>query len=198
MEMRRVILLLSLAVAPLCAFGSTYSELKATGEPFAVPFKASQQEMEAAIIESAARTGWVPVRLDDKTVQATLHVRDHVAVVHIVYSSDSFRVNYFDSTNLMPPARIETPGQTSSTNPNNMFRESEPARIHKNYYVWTEDLARNIIQSLATMKKSALSAKPLASNDSVSNRLRELDNLRKDGVITDQEYKAMRAKALGL
>ena len=52
------------------------------------------EDVEAAIYAGARRRGWVPTKLHDGLIQATLHLRSHVAVVDIAYEADSFRLHY--------------------------------------------------------------------------------------------------------
>lgn len=193
--MKRLILLLAL-VAPLCAFGDPYTKLVRTGETNTIPYKLSLNEVEAAILDGSVRRGWEPKKLSDGTIEDTLHIRSHIAVVHVVYTADSFRIDYADSTNLtskQTQADKLSPfaSSTSASQIGRMDEDKNVERIHKNYYVWTQNLVKYIQQSLESAKKTAET-----SAESVPNKLRELENLRKEGIISNDEYQKKRQQLL--
>jgi hypothetical protein len=199
--MKRLIVLLVLAV-PLYAFGDSNTKLIRTGETIAIPDKFSLQEIEAAILDGSRRKGWEPKKLKDGTIEDTLHIRSHIAVVHVVYNTESFRIDYADSSNLVTTQKAterfgSAVGQYTIGAAINSAKGKEGEElIHKNYYVWTQGLSNYILQSLAETKKSADTAKVSAAKDSVPNKLRELENLRKEGVITNEEYQKKKQQLL--
>lgn len=87
----------------------------------------SQKDVEKAIILACPKTGWVPRKVDDNTIQATLNVRAHVAIVDITFDSDSYTITYKGSNNL------KYNGET----------------IHPNYNSWIKNLNNNINAELA-------------------------------------------------
>jgi hypothetical protein len=203
MILKKLILLVLCIGFALPAFGDSYTKLQRSSEIFAIPYKASQSELEVAIINSCVRAGWFPKKIDERTIEAKLHIRDHVVVVHVVYNSDSFHVDYADSTNLTSArgsAQRFQIGQNTSglALVNSMVKpdESDEVRIHKNYYVWIENLENNIIQTLTSVKQATGSPNSIAANGSVSQKLRDLESLRKDGIISNDEYQKKKQQLL--
>lgn len=202
--MHKCILMILFAVTPLNALADVNTKLLRTGETVSIPFKMTLHDTEAAIIDGCARAGWIPKRINDGIIEAKLHVRDHIATVHVVFSSESFRVDYADSTNLLatssPTSRIQTAQSmsTSVANINSTFKKdsADEERIHKNYYVWTDNLQSSIVQSLASNKQSSSSSNSIAAQNTVPQKLRELESLRKEGVLTPEEYQKKKQQLL--
>lgn len=201
--MYRVILLALLAVAPLSALGDTTTALIRTGETIQIPYKLSLKEIEDAIIDGSVRRGWTPKKLSDGTIEDALHIRSHVAVVHVIYTTDSYRIDYADSTNLTATQSGSSRYQMAQRESGSAIviavaNPSEPdeVRIHKNYYEWTKNLSNYISQSLAEAKRNSEKSNSKAGNDSVPNKLRELDALRKEGIITADEYQKTKQQLL--
>jgi hypothetical protein len=68
--------------------------------------------------------------------------------------------------------------------------------IHKNYYEWTKNLANYINQSLAEAKKNSEQSNSKSDSGSVPGKLRALEALHKDGVITTEEYQQKKKQLL--
>lgn len=194
-----------LAVVPLCAFGDTHTKLVRTGEIVSIPYKLSLKEIEGAILDGSVRRGWEPKKLSDGTIEDTLHIRSHIAVVHVVYTTESYRIDYADSTNLTTTAstsgssRFQMAQNTSGLAiVKSMVKPegSDGVMIHKNYYEWTRNLANYINQSLAEAKKNSEKPNSGADSGSVPGKLRALDALRKDGVISAEEYQQKKKQLL--
>jgi len=83
-------------------------------------------DVEAAIYQGCSKRKWMPAKLRDGLIQATLYQRSHVAVVDIEYDADSFRVAYVRSENL----RYKD-------------NDGEP-RIHSSYNKWVKNLVGDI------------------------------------------------------
>jgi hypothetical protein len=205
MKMRRIILMVLLAVVPLCAFGDTHTKLVRTGEIVPIPYKLSLKEIEGAIIDGSVRRGWEPKKLSDGTIEDTLHIRSHVAVVHVVYTTESFRIDYAYSTNLTTTetnsgaSRFQMAQNTSGmTIAKSLVKPEGPdgVMIHKNYYEWTRNLANYINQSLAEAKKNSEMPNSKADGGTVPGKLRALEALRKDGVISAEEYQKKKQQLL--
>lgn len=206
MRMRKIILIVLLAVAPLYAFGDTQTKLVRTGETVPIPFKLSLKQIEDAIFDGSVNRGWEPKKLSDGTIEDTLHIRSHVAVVHVVYTTESFRIDYADSTNLTTTAdsagssryqmALNTGVSAGSIKSNILNTNPGEERIHKNYYVWTQNLASYIKQSLEETKRKSETTNSKADSESVPNKLRALEALRKDGIITTEEYQKKKQQLL--
>lgn len=202
--MRKIILMVLLAIAPVCALGDNSTKLERTGETIQIPYKLTLKQVEDAIFDGSVRRGWEPKKLSDGTIEDTLHIRSHTAVVHVVYTAESFRIDYADSTHLTTSANSGTSvfstAQNSSFSAGNIsaITNKDPGeiRIHKNYYVWTQNLANYIMQSLGEAKNKSGSQNAKADCDSVPNKLRELEALRKEGVITAEEHQKKKQQLL--
>lgn len=202
--MRRIVLMVILAITPFCAFGDNSTKLERTGETIQIPYKLTLKQVEDAIFDGSIRRGWEPKKLSDGTIEDTLHIRSHVAVVHVVYTADSFRIDYADSTNLTTSGAGGT--ATFSTAQNSSFsagnisaitnKDQGEIRIHKNYYLWTQNLATYIMQSLGEAKNKTEATNAKADCDSIPNKLRALEALRKEGVITTDEYQKKKQQLL--
>jgi hypothetical protein len=193
-----------LVITPLCAFGDNSTKLERTGETIQIPYKLTLKQVEDAIFDGSIRRGWEPKKLSDGTIEDTLHIRSHTAVVHIVYTAESFRIDYADSTNLTTSGASGT--AVFSTAQNSIFsagnignitnKDSGEIRIHKNYYLWTQNLATYIMQSLGEAKNKSETSNAKSDCDAVPNKLRALEALRKEGVITTEEYQKKKQQLL--
>jgi len=201
--MKKMFLMALLAAAPLSALGDTSTALQRTGETIQIPYKLSLKEIEDAILDGSVRRGWEPKKLSDGTIEDTLHIRSHIAVVHVVYTKESYRIDYADSTNLtttesatsryqMAPAESGLGILKAAINP----AKPGEVRIHKNYYVWTQNLANYINQSLGEAEKKSEALKSGSDSEAVSSKLRTLDALRKDGIISAEEYQKKKQQLL--
>lgn len=87
-------------------------------------------EVEAAIYQGCSKRKWMPTKVRDGLIQATLYQRSHLAVVDIDYDDDSFRVTYVRSENL----RYKT--------------GDGEQRIHSSYNKWVKNLVGDIETAL--------------------------------------------------
>jgi hypothetical protein len=87
-------------------------------------------------LKGCSRRGWVPTKVQDGVIDATLHLRSHVAVVRISYARDSYSVAYLRSENLNYE---RTPGGSEM--------------IHANYNSWVRNL--NLTRDIAVALDSA-------------------------------------------
>ena len=101
------------------------------------------RDVEAAIFEGCSRRGWVPTKIQDGVIEATLHLRTHVAVVQIDYSRDSFVVKYVRSDNL------------------NYRRRSDGSEvIHPNFNSWVKNLTHDITVALEVERARSAAKEP--------------------------------------
>ncbi len=97
-------------------------------------------DMEAAIFEGCAKRHWIPVNMGGGVINATLHLRDHTAIVRISFTADRFTLKYLTSENL-----------------NYGIDEKGVAVIHPNYNAWIQNLKNDI--TLAVANQTRLKAK---------------------------------------
>jgi len=82
--------------------------------------KISNKDIFKAIQRAGISLGWIVKKINNHSAEATLHLRDHVAVVLIHYSLKNYSISYKSSINLKYDAENNT--------------------IHKNYNGWITNL----------------------------------------------------------
>lgn len=94
-------------------------------------------DVEAAIYQGCSKRKWMPNKIRDGQIRATLYQRSHVAVVDIDYDDDSFQVTYVRSENLW------------YKNPDG------EQRIHSSYNKWVTNLVSDIEVALHERRSAA-------------------------------------------
>jgi len=94
-------------------------------------------DVEAAIYQGATKRKWIPTKIRDGEIEATLYIRSHVAVVDIDYNADSFQVRYIRSENL------------------NYKNRDGAEVIHPNYNAWVKNLTSDIEAALSERRAAA-------------------------------------------
>lgn len=89
----------------------------------------SMSNMESAIIGAGTGLGWRMVPQTPGQIEGMLALRDHRAVVTVIYDTKSYSIKYKDSSNL----------------------NYDGKSIHKNYNGWVENLDRAIRNNLAAL-----------------------------------------------
>jgi len=89
----------------------------------------SAAQVRAAIITAGTSLGWSIKEAGPGKLEGTLHLRDHVAVVDIPYSTARYSITYRSSENLM----------------------AGDGKIHKNYNSWVQNLDRAIRTELSRL-----------------------------------------------
>jgi hypothetical protein len=84
------------------------------------------EQVRKAIVAGASRSRWAASEKSGDTVRLTYSVRDHAAVVDVVYSAKSYSIRYADSSNL------------------NYSQEGGKPVIHPNYNRWVNQLRQAI------------------------------------------------------
>jgi hypothetical protein len=92
-------------------------------EPLSVPAGLTLKQVEKAVRVGVVKRGWVITQSNDGSVEATLHLRDHMAKVLVSYDTQHVTLKYLDSSNLDYAVKKDGPV------------------IHKNYLNW----ARNVM-----------------------------------------------------
>lgn len=90
-----------------------------------------KEQVRKSIKTAGASLGWVIKDIDDNTLEATLILRKHVAIVTIPYSEKEYSLLYKSSENLRYDAEKKT--------------------IHKNYNSWITNLDRQIQVQLSVL-----------------------------------------------
>lgn len=86
-------------------------------------------EVRSAIVQAAAEKTWQVKQVDATHLEATLHVRDHMAKVIIKYSPESYSINYESSEDLL----------------------KKGDKIHRRYNDWVRGLSITINKNLAKL-----------------------------------------------
>ncbi len=102
--------------------------------PIAVPAQITQENVSKAIEISLIHRGWTISNRTSGGIDATLHLRDHTADIHITYDTRQIQINYVHSTNLK-------------------YEESKGQRlIHTNYLSWIRNLVEDIQANLVLLR----------------------------------------------
>lgn len=82
----------------------------------------TMEQMKQSITRAGAGLGWTMREISPALIEARLHLRDHIAVVEIPYTTTSYSIRYKDSQNL----------------------NYDGENIHKNYNGWVQRLDQHI------------------------------------------------------
>jgi hypothetical protein len=161
-----------------------------TDEP--IPAKAdgtsfSSEEIHYIITESCKEKGWSPVSKDAGIIYATLNFDNRYwAVVQLASTSTTYSINYESSTNLGYDERKQ--------------------KIHRAYNNWVDQLRQTINRNFQIASYNPESVLPATSPDAplrsdwvdTYSKLMQLDELRKNGILTEEEFTAEKRKLLQL
>jgi hypothetical protein len=96
----------------------------------------TMEDMEAAIFEGCAKRGWSPAKVQEGVVDATLYLREHVAVVRIAFVPGRFTIKYVSSEKL------------------NYGKDKNGGEvIHPHYNDWVQNLKNDITVELAKRER---------------------------------------------
>jgi hypothetical protein len=124
--------LLSLFLAPLLVLVLSASAVLVDPGPIAVPPGLSEAAVAKAIRLGVAQRGWVVTRSDPGYMEATLHLRTHVATIGLKFDTKQIGIHYVSSDNLDYEVKKGVP------------------HIHGNYLKWVNNVVHDIsIQLLA-------------------------------------------------
>jgi hypothetical protein len=182
------LLLVLFAVGPSIAVASvTIRNTPPT--PHFAPVGTPLVDLAAAIRQAANEQGWRIVAETPGVMQASLQVRSHEAVVTIGFDETSFWIDYADSINL-------------DYNPNTLRKTRNRGvikgpRIHRNYNIWVDQLAKKIAIYANAPPKAKLTEPALSRNPVlIADELEKLDALRERGVLSQEEFDQQKAKLL--
>ena len=111
-----------------CRAGAPIYDVKDTAIPNSIDGSMSLQDVTRAITAAAAKHGWEMKVEKPGHIVGTLHIREHEAVVDILYDTKSYSILYKSSQKL----------QYDETN----------RTIHKNYNSWIRNLNVSIQREL--------------------------------------------------
>lgn len=118
---------------------------------------------------------------------ASLHVRSHEATVIIRFDESNFWIDYQDSVNL--------DYNQNGLRKTRTRREIKGPRIHRNYNLWVERLAKRIAIQTKTPPKADLIDRAQPGNlIFIADELEKLDALRERGVLSQKEFDQQKAK----
>jgi hypothetical protein len=122
----RIAKLKALLLAPVMVLLMGAAAVLVDPEPVAVPPGLSEKAVAKAVAVGVGQRGWVITRQDPQYMEATLHLRSHVARIGINFDANSVRIRYLDSQNLDYEIKKGVP------------------HIHRNYINWVNNVARDI------------------------------------------------------
>jgi hypothetical protein len=94
--------------------------------PIEVPAGLTEKAVAKSIRRGVATRGWVVTQQEPGFMEATLHLRTHVAKIGIKYDTRSIQINYLESQNLD-------------------FEVKKDVRyIHRNYLKWVDNVVNDI------------------------------------------------------
>ncbi|MGH8583775.1 MAG: hypothetical protein ACREWG_13550 [Gammaproteobacteria bacterium] len=97
------------------------------GAPITTPRPVEMVDIQNAIVRAGAGLGWAMKPVTPGHLIGTLHIRNHTAVVDILYNPRSYDITYKDSVNL----------------------KQAGGEIHKNYNAWIQNLDHAIKMQLS-------------------------------------------------
>jgi hypothetical protein len=116
-----------------CRAGAPIYDIKGTAIPNSIDGSMPLADITKSITMAAAKHGW-EMRVDKPgSIVATLHLREHEAVVDIIYDTSSYSILYRSSQNLQYDEKNRT--------------------IHKNYNSWIRNLNVSIQRELGGVGK---------------------------------------------
>jgi len=98
--------------------------------PIAVPAGMTDVQVGKAIKAALAGRGWAVIGEQPDAIEASLHLRKHVAQIHIAHDQQSVRITYVSSSELKYEQKRGKP------------------YIHKNYLGWIQNLVDDIGRDL--------------------------------------------------
>lgn len=116
----------ALLLAPLAVLLMAAGPLLVDPEPVPVPAGLSEKAVSQAVRVGVSKRGWIVTRQDPGYVEATLHLRSHMAKIGITYDTQSVRIKYLDSSNLDYEQKKDGP------------------HIHGNYLKWVNNVVHDI------------------------------------------------------
>ena len=131
MTFSRIAMAASLIAAIVLA-GCAPTQVRNVSDAPVVSNKAlTMDEVQAAITRAGTSLGWIMLEQGPGQIEGTLRLRSHVAIIDITYDTETYNIQYVESTNLNYNA--------------------EKGTIHKNYNGWIQNLDNAIQRELAAI-----------------------------------------------
>ena len=130
----------TLLLAPLLVLVLAAASVLADPGPIVVPPGFSDAAVAQAIRLGVAKRGWVITRQDPGYMEATLHLRSHVATIGLNYDVRQITIHYVSSENL------------------DYEVEKGVTYIHRNYLKWVGNVVHDINIELLDMQKAGTAA----------------------------------------
>jgi len=121
----------AMLLAPLCVLLMAAGPLLLDPPPIAVPAGLTEKAVSQAIRLGVSSRGWIITGQDPGYLEATLHLRSHMAKIGISYDTQAIRIKYLESSNLDYEVRAD--GQ----------------HIHRNYLKWIDNVVHDISVQLS-------------------------------------------------
>ena len=183
------ILLLSFAGAGPSFAGGTATIRNIPPTPHFAPDGTSLADLAGAIRLAADAERWQIIAEVPGVMQASVRVRSHEAVVTIGFDDSNFWIQYQDSINL--------DYKLSGRRAHRTRREIKGPRIHSNYNIWVDRLAKRIATHAKVPPKANLIETGTTRNPIfIADELEKLSALRERGVLTQEEFDQQKAKLL--
>ncbi len=126
--MKKNILFVCFLLISALALSGCYKHVPIETPTVTTPQMHKLTDVRQAILEACPMTGWAPRDLGNNTIEATLFIRTHVAVVNITYSTSGYTIRYKNSSHL----------------------NADGTKIHSSYNRWVQNLSNNINAKLAS------------------------------------------------
>jgi hypothetical protein len=128
MKFRSSLVLAGILVALLggCRSANIYN---VSAAPVVANNPVTLDDMQKAIVRAGAALGWQMKPVETGLIEGTLHLRTHMAKVHIKYDTTNYSITYKDSSNL----------------------DYDGTNIHKNYNGWIQNLDKAIRSQLSNL-----------------------------------------------
>jgi hypothetical protein len=128
MKFRSSLVLAGILVALLggCRSANIYN---VSAAPVVANKPVTLDDMQKAIVRAGAALGWQMKPVETGLIEGTLHLRTHMAKVHIKYDTTNYSITYKDSSNL----------------------DYDGTNIHKNYNGWIQNLDKAIRSQLSNL-----------------------------------------------
>jgi hypothetical protein len=189
--------MLFLMLSFVCAQGAGASQAirNVPPTPHYAPAHTPAADVGAAIKLAAEDQGWEIAHEEPGVLQVLLQIRRHTSMVTIRYDETNYSIDYKDSINLN-----YNPNDSVKYRAGNSYNRKRSAvvkgpRIHRNYNIWVDRLKRRI----EYRAKKPPKAKPMKKTEIpvfVADELEKLAALLKQGVLTQDEFDAQKAKLL--
>jgi hypothetical protein len=118
--------LTALLLAPMLVLLMAMTKPLVDPEPIAVPAGLSDKAVAKAVLVGVSQRGWAVTKQEPGYMEATLHLRTHMARIGITYDTRQVKIRYLESENLDYKMKNGVP------------------QIHRNYLSWISNVVLDI------------------------------------------------------